>query len=649
MPVAEKNRRRKSDGLMFTTLRNKLLLGITPLVAIMLGLGLFSVVMFSRLGNNIDVILRENYRSVLAAEGMKEALERIDSSLLFAIGGEEKRARAQFEEFRPMFDRNFTIEENNITLPGEQEMVDALRELWGRYFALTGRFYALGPGNRDERTRLYFSELLPTFSAIKREADAILALNQKNMEVEDGRARNAAAVSIRLMMVAVLGAAIVATMIALVLSRSILEPIGAVTRGARAMAQGELDQVVPVVTRDELGELAAAFNTMASTIRAFRESGTARILRARQAAQATIDSFPDPVVVVDRGGSVERVNPSAQRIFSLSAAPEGLTLPWAPPPQLKAPLAEVLRGGLDSIPTGLDSAICLRDQGQERFFLPRIVAIQHNEGLLGAAVVLSDVTKFRLVDQLKSDMVATASHELKTPLTGVQMAVHLLLEETVGPLNAKQTELLLAAREESDRLLALVNDLLDLTRIEQGRLQLDLQPVAPESLLAEAVERFAPKADDLGVKLTVEAAAGVPPVEGDAERLGYVFDNLIGNALEFTPRGGAIRVSATAGRDATVRFSVADDGAGIAPEHLPHVFEKFYRAAGSRAGRAKGAGLGLAIVKEIVVAHGGQVDVQSQPGRGTVFTFTLPSLAGSGTNPVGVSSPWQSRLSSSER
>src|SRR5205823_93418 len=158
----------------------------------------------------------------------------------------------------------------------------------------------------------------------------------------------------------------------------------------------------------------------------------------QRTAQATIDSFPDPVVVVDPDGVVERANPAARRI--LKVAPEGsdAAAPWAPPAPLKPPIAEVLGGGPDALPTGLDNALCVRDDGQERFFLPRVVAIRGRDGLLGAAVVLSDVTKFRLVDQLKSDMVSTVSHELKTPLTGVQMAVHLLLEEAVGPLNLKQ-------------------------------------------------------------------------------------------------------------------------------------------------------------------------------------------------------------------
>src|SRR5262245_31609658 len=158
-------------GTMFKTLQTRLLIGLTPLLAIMVGLGLWAVVMFSRLGNNIDVILRENYRSVLAAQGMKEALERMDSSLLFAIGGEERQARDQFAEYRPLFERNLKIEQNNITLPGEQEMADTLATLFARYLKLADRFFALPPEPKSERTRLYFTQLLPTFKDIKREAD----------------------------------------------------------------------------------------------------------------------------------------------------------------------------------------------------------------------------------------------------------------------------------------------------------------------------------------------------------------------------------------------------------------------------------------------------------------------------------------------
>ena len=430
------------------------------------------------------------------------------------------------------------------------------------------------------------------------------------------------------MALALLGAVAVALAVSWGLSRAILGPIEAVTRGAKALGRGDLDQVVPVLARDELGELAGAFNAMARTLREFREAGTGRLLRAQKTAQATIDSFPDPVVVVDTDGVIERANPSARRI--IHAYPSDESVPWAAPAPLKPALAEVLGGRDDYLPTGMEQTVAFRDDGQERHFLPRVLAIRDEEGgLLGAAVVLQDVTKFRLIDQLKSDMVSTVSHELKTPLTSLQMVVHLLLEEAVGPLTPKQVELLLAARQDSDRLLAMINDLLDLTRIEQGRVRLDLCPIAPDRLIHEALVRSEARAKDAGLALSGSDTSGLPAVLVDAERVEHVFDNLVGNAIRHTPKGGSIALGAVSEPGGgAVRFSVRDSGGGIAPENLGRVFEKFFR------GKRGGAGLGLAIAREIVEAHGGDIRAESRPGEGATFTFTLPTGPAPAAGPV---------------
>jgi signal transduction histidine kinase len=609
---------------MFTTLRNKLLLGLAPLLAIMLGLGVWAVAMFNHLGQRIDVILRENYNSVLAAEGMKEALERMDSAAQFALNGQDERGRKQFRENEPLFRAHLEKERKNVTLPGEQELVDRLTTGFDLYLEQSKAYYAIPADQFGERSDHYYNRLYRTFLEIKNDADKVLEINQANMTAENDKARMAAGRSSRVMILALLGAAVAATLIALVLSRAILEPIRAVTRAARAMSQGDLDQVVPATTRDELGELALTFNTMARTIREFRQSRTARLLRAQKTAQATIDTIPDPVLVVDPTGAVERANPAACRILGVTPSMDG-PVPWTPPPQLRQPLSEVLGGCTDYVAAGLENALCFRDRGQEKFFLPRVLSILgEHEGTLGAAIVLADVTRFRLVDQLKNDMVSTVSHELKTPLTGLQMVVHLLLEEVVGPLNPKQTELLLSARQDADRILAMINDLLDLTRIEQGRVDLDVQPTAPADLVLEVVERYEASAQDSGITLSGSVAFGLPPVRVDRERIAHVFDNLVGNALAHTNRGGSVRLAAELDGE-VVRFTVADTGEGIPREHLHRLFEKFYRVPGSRARPGGGAGLGLAIAREIVVAHGGQVEVASEVGKRTTFTFTLPT------------------------
>lgn len=604
------------------TLRTKILIGLLPTLAILVALGLWAVGMFYRLGWNIDVILRENYRSILAAERMKESIERMDSGLLFVIAGQPARGRAEFDMNRAKFEEHLKVEQGNVTLPGEQGLADDLETLFRRYLVAAKEFLGLPADQGARRVEFYFNDLLPIFTEIRNRADRVLALNQGNMEAMDLRARENAKLSTRLMIAALLGAIVVTLILVLRLSRSIERPIQAVTIAARGLSRGELDQLVSAGSRDELGELTIAFNQMARTIREYRQAGTAKLLRAQKTAQATIDSFPDPVVVVDPLGSVELANPAARRLLGVIPAAEP-PVPWYPPSPLRSLLSDVLAGRGDYLPLALEQAVFLPDGAQERYFLPRVVAIRAGgDELIGAAVNLVDVTKFHLLDRLKSDMVSTVSHELKTPLTSVQMAVHLLLEEVVGPLTPKQVELLLAARQDADRILSMINDLLDLTRIEQGRVKLDLEPVPVGSLLNEAVARMRPQADDAGLSLEADATAPELAVSVDRDRIGHVFDNLVGNAIQHTPRGGSIRLSARPEGD-VVLVEVRDTGKGISGEHLPHLFEKFYRVPGESP--AGGAGLGLAIVREIITAHGGRIDVASRPGQGTTFAFTLPA------------------------
>jgi signal transduction histidine kinase len=234
---------------------------------------------------------------------------------------------------------------------------------------------------------------------------------------------------------------------------------------------------------------------------------------------------------------------------------------------------------------------------------------------------LQDVTRLRLLDQIKGDLVATASHELKTPLTSIRLAVHLLLEETTGPLTPKQTELLQDARENSERLLAMVNNLLDLARLEQGWRQLDVQSVSPGSLLREAVDAIEVRAQDKNVDIRIKLPDELPPVAVDKERIGHAVRNLLDNALTYTDTGGRITLSAESIDDSVI-FSVTDTGVGISPQFVPRIFEKFFRVPGQSRGR--GTGLGLAIVHEIVVGHGGTICCESQPGVGTTFRIRLP-------------------------
>jgi PAS domain S-box-containing protein len=614
---------------MRLTLRSRIFLTLLPLLTLLVVLGSAGVVLLYRLGGSIDLILSENYASVIAMERLNEALERIDSSFQFALAGEEEKASIQYQQNWGPYLKNLEDERNNITLPGEGELVGRLEELTDRYRRHGDDFYAR-KGDTAARRRLYFGEppdqagaLLGTFEEIKTVSGEILRINQENMVQASQESKSLAAGSLVWFGVGLAAAVVLAGFLAFHTIRTILQPIRAVTQSALGIGQGNLNQIVPVTSRDELGQLAEAFNGMARQLRQYRQTDYSRLLRAQRTSQATINSFPDPVLVVDSEGRLEMANPAARRLLGVAPpAPEGQAVSaWQPPSPLRGPLAEVLRQQRDYLPEGFDRAVPLPCDGKECFFLPRVMAIQDPfEQTLGAALLLQDVTRFQLLDQFKSNLVATVSHELKTPLTSIRLAVHLLLEEAAGALTPKQTELLLDARDNAERLLATINNLLDLTRMESGKEWLDLQPITPTDLLQTAADSVRPRAEAKGVEVRVEAPPDLPPVEVDRQRLGHALDNLLDNAVLHTPPGGRITLSG-ARENGQVILAVADTGEGIPAEYLSHVFERFFRVPEQRQG--SGTGLGLAIVREVVTAHGGTITCESRPGEGTVFRIRL--------------------------
>jgi len=609
---------------MKLTLRSRILLLLVPPLVILIALAGTAGLTVLHLGGRIDAILRENYDSVIAMQILNEALERIDSAFQFALADQEDKARQQFEQDWPAYYQGLEKEQQNITLPGEQELVDRLTSLTVQY-RKKGESFFRQPVQGDARKGAYFGPggLLDTFKEIKSVSGNILRMNQESMENESKLAKRTARDALAGFGVAIAIVLLLAAFIAWPV-RAILRPIKAITQSATAIGAGNLDQIVPVTSNDELGRLATAFNAMARQLREYRQSSYSRLLRAQRTSQATIDSFPDPVLVVDSEGFVEMANPAAKRLLGVAAdkGEQPPLVPWQPPEPLRQPLAAALKEQRPFLPHEFDKAVTIRTDGQEHSLLPQVLPIRDPYGnTLGAAVLLQDVTRFRLLDRVKSDLVATVSHELKTPLTSIRLVLHLLLEETVGPLTPKQLELLLDARENAERLLAQVNNLLDLTRLEEGGEKLALKAENPRELLETAAERIRPRAADKGIGLRIESPATLPFVSADAGRFQHALANLLENALTYTKRGGKITLSARAA-DGLVTFTVADTGIGIPPEFQPYIFSKFFRVPGQS--DEGGTGLGLAITREIVEAHGGSILCKSEHGLGTTFTVNLP-------------------------
>ena len=598
-------------------LKHKLYLGFGGLILFLAAIGAQNILHISKLGESIDVILRENYQSVIACQQMKEALERIDSGLLFTLLGEMGRGTELINKNKVVFEQALNVELRTITLPGEADQARLLEGLYRRYRDSLGR---ITDPMRPEGIRrdAYFAEILPLFGQIKNAADAILQMNQRNMAEANDRARDRAATVKRQMMILLAAEAAILLLFIAATDRWILRPIRRLTRSAEEIRKGNLDLVVESRSRDEIGRLSESFNAMAARLRELRRSDQARLVRVQRATQQAFDSLPEAVAVLGLEGKVEVSTEPAKTIFGLKP---NTSIFQQPAPWLAELFNDALESGRSSQAGDRHHLIQQFVAGEERYFRPEAVPILDNERQpAGVVLVLQDVTQLRQQDEIKRGVIRTVSHQLKTPLTSVRMAIHLLLEEKVGALTAKQTELLLAARDDSDRLSAILNNLLDLSRIESGKAAMDFRPVAPQAMVREAVEPFVRSVQDQGLSLEINLPDDLPEVWADTTRVNHVFNNLLSNAIKFTRPGGRISLSAEAD-EGLVRFSVADTGPGIPEPYLGRVFDLFFRVPDQ--GRESGAGLGLAIVKEIVEAHGGSVSVRSREGQGSTFFFTL--------------------------
>jgi NtrC-family two-component system sensor histidine kinase KinB len=618
------------------SLRTKLLAGYLVFIAALIVLGGWSAWRLHEMGGVSRRIISNNYDSVIAAQDMKESLERQDSAALFYLADQPVRAREQLQEHRSRFDAAFTKAAGNITEPGEAEIIETIRRERDNYYRISEELEFFGRGeerplrlatpaeiesSRSRQRTEYFEKLEPPFNQLRKHCDDLLQLNQRAMLAKSEAAAGVARrwFILTLLMAGLLVGAGLA--LAFFLAGRIIEPLRQLTETTARIAGGDLSANVEVTSHDEVGVLAAEYNRMAERIRQLRQSDLGKLIVAQQTTEAAIDSLYDPVIVTDAEGRVTKLNPAAEEIFGSERENAGKHVgEIVRDTRIAGAVAEALRSQRPVAGEGAASVLPLAVDGLERAFRLRTTPMRdHEKHLLGAVMLLEDITHLREIDRLKSEFIATASHELRTPLTSVQMGVHLLLEGAAGELTDKQSEVLEACRQECERLDRLMRDLLDLSRIEAGESSPQLAPIRPRDLIVAAVEELRPQVEVKGLALRIDVPQDLSSVMVDRVQIERVISNLVMNALRSTKQG-EIRISAE-DRDANVAVSVSDTGSGIAAEYLSHIFDKFVQVPGAPTG---GAGLGLAISKSIVEAHGGQISVQSEAESGTTFTFTLP-------------------------
>lgn len=595
-------------------LRARLFLGLLPLLLILVGTGAYAIKVDRELAGSLSRDLTNNYHAISALQQMRELARQMNAALETARQGNPLGASHTFEENRSAFTGLLMGQSTGSVGSPRAALVTAIDRAFQDFTVQTSPLLRNGgPGSLADfrRESAAIGSLLEAIDILSRRDAA--AAQQTAARVEQ-----LAITTERVLLTAIAGAVVLSIVVAWQLAAWLLRPIKALTASAVAVGEGDLDRTVPEFSSDELGQLARAFNTMSAKLRSYREATLARALRTQRTMEATLTSAPDPVFVIDRDGTHTVRNPAAEQ---LAAGPDfaGGRFPSA----LGESLDRVLATGEHYLPTDYGRALTLRVGREDRHYLPRILAIGDKlTEFKGAAVILQDVTKFRLLDDAKTNLVGTVSHELKTPLTSLRMAVYLLLEQKLAGLTPTQRELLESARDDSDRLLRILDNLLDLTRLEAGASTLNRREVEIAPFLDELAREARVFVEAAGQTLTVTlspALAGAR-LTADPDRLRHVFMNLLTNASKYSPPGGVIALSAAA-EPGFVRFAVRDQGRGIPAASVPHVFDRFYRAPDQE---KTGAGLGLTIAREIVVAHGGSIACTSKLGEGTEFHFVVP-------------------------
>lgn len=393
--------------------------------------------------------------------------------------------------------------------------------------------------------------------------------------------------------------------------RSLRRPLEQLVGAAGKLADGDLRARVAVGGPAETVKLGGAFNEMADELqRAYR-----RVEESRQRLAVTLESLSDGVVTVDESGTVTDANPAARRM-----------LPWA---DVGTPIRELLVGPLpagrvERLLAGRESEEVEISEGQEIFALTAS-KLGATEG--GTVVSIRNVSERARVERMKDEFVLTASHELRSPLTSVQGFAELLILER-DKLDDSQAETVQIILDNSRHLVQLLNDLLDLARSDVGRLSIKPVPTEVAPLVEDVVRTLSVRADGNHQRLVTEIDPDTPPIRVEPERIRQVLINLLTNAVEYTPEGSTVRVEA--GRRADeVEIAVIDNGGGIPPNELSHIFERFTRGDAGLTQRVGGTGLGLAISKSLVELHGGAINVSSTVGEGSTFRVVLPAIADS--------------------
>lgn len=613
-------------------LRTQIFSGFIFILILFLILAGVSIYYLDNVGQASDRILEDNYSSVKASEELIVSLAKVDqilSKICLGANYNEDILLRILEREKEIFASNLQICKNNISEVGEQELVNTLTSQYRDY---EGQLYNFRI--TSDRAGLYFSVLQRKNEILRETCSKLINLNHSALSDKDRVVEKlyfSAKVYVFLILILVL---IISGLAIYKFPQMIVKPILDVTEKIKRVASGDYYQQIEDASDTELGNLSKAFNIMSVKLKEFEESNLEEIKAQKTRIETIIKSINDGLVILNESKDIILVNDAATMILGMPETQ--LVGKNAHELSQQSPVMRSLLNSLEQDENGnpvgaqeeqSKNLIKIEHhEGKQEFYSKDVIDVQNVDNRnksLGFILLLKNVTYFKQSDEAKTNFIAVASHEFKTPLSAINMCLMLLQDKRFGTLNPEQDEIVVSMKSEVQRLIKMVSELLDISKMETGNIELEKKLVSPKVIIEYSASPFEVQLGKKNIRLEKIIDPSIPEFMADTEKISWVLINFLSNAIRYTEKGGKIVMEAR-NLNGAVEFSVADDGPGIAKKHHTKVFNRFVQLQSNGVKNEKGLGLGLAISKEVITEHSGEIGVESELGQGSRFYFRLP-------------------------
>lgn len=603
------------------TLKGKISLIIIGLIFLIAIIGITSGITLFIIEKLVDGLMTDNYKSIRAIASMTEALERQDSAMHIYMSMDRAKGIAIFEENRIIFQKWHNIEINNITEAGEKELVEKIDADYNNYLQFFHQLQEiLNTKGQESSAQYYGNSISPVFNGLKTNFMNLIMINENAMFRDKEMASSTSKRSIYFILIFSSFVLISGFTISRYFTNRFLAPLRLLQEGIKKVKADELDQHIDIYSNDEIAVLAKEFNEMTLRLKQYEKSNIGNLLIEKNKSLAIVKSISDPLLVLDVNYRITLINAACENFFNIKEKKV-----------LNKHFLEAIRNGTifdhfsiveESSQEHLDKIIKVT-KDKEYYFNVLVTSVKDSEGSTsGIIVLMQNVTELKELEHIKTDFIATISHEFKTPLTSILMGASLLEDGSFGHLTAEQIEVLRGLKDDAEKLTSLVIDLLELSKIESKGSIYNYENCDISSIFQYSLKQFIDLAQKKEVSILIDLANDLPKVYADFEKISWVVNNLMSNALKHTRSGDSITLRASQA-EKLFQVSVIDTGDGIPLDIIDTIFDKF-SSDKNRDIETRGSGFGLSSAKDIVNAHHGEIWVKSILGEGSSFTFTLP-------------------------